>query len=97
MKPVLSVAACVWLSLLTAAAQGQTLSGDPVRGKQRHEPCLQCHGTELYVAPKARIKSLKALKRSVEKWGDYYNPRYSKQDVEDVVAYLNAEFYKFDK
>jgi mono/diheme cytochrome c family protein len=97
MKTAIALAACLWLGSSALAAHAQTLAGDPVRGKQRHEPCLQCHGTELYVAPKARIKTLKALKRSVEKWGDYYNPRYSKQDIEDVVAYLNAEFYKFDK
>jgi mono/diheme cytochrome c family protein len=97
MKLCRTLAICIWLSVPAMAAHAQTLPGDPVRGKQRHEPCLQCHGTELYVPPKAHIKTLKALKRSVEKWGDYYNPRYSKQDIEDVVAYLNTEFYKFDK
>ena len=70
-------------------------AGDAVKGEQRHQSCLQCHGTEVYVPPKRRIGSLSALRKEVVRWADYYNPKFSKAEVEDVVAYLNRDFYKF--
>jgi mono/diheme cytochrome c family protein len=72
-------------------------AGDPVRGAALHEACLGCHGTELYVPPKAKIKTLTALKKEVNRWNDRYNPKFSKQEIEDLVAYLNRDFYKFEK
>ena len=70
-------------------------TGDPVRGEQLHPDCLGCHGTELYVPPKAKVTSLSALKTEVERWNDHMNPTFTKQEVEDLVAWLNATFYKF--
>lgn len=76
----------------TAAA-----AGDPVRGAKLHDDCLGCHGTELYVPPRARVKTLSALKKEVEKWNDRMNPKFTKQEVDDLVAYLVREFYKFSQ
>ena len=45
---------------------------------------------------KARIASLRELRREVERWESRNNPRYSRQDVEDLVGWLNRNFYKFD-
>lgn len=45
---------------------------------------------------KARIASLRELRREVERWERRNNPRYSRQDVEDLVGWLNRNFYKFD-
>ena len=69
--------------------------GDPVRGEATHKVCLECHGTSLYVVPERKIKSLTALRKEVARWGDYYNPALSEQDIDDVTTYLNTQFYKF--
>lgn len=69
--------------------------GDPARGAKTHETCLQCHGTDVYVAPQRKIDSLPALRKEVERWGDYYNPALSPQEIDDLVAYLDTQFYKF--
>jgi len=45
---------------------------------------------------KARIASLRELRKEVERWERRNNPRYSKQDVEDLLGWLNRNFYKFD-
>lgn len=45
---------------------------------------------------KARIGSLRELRREVERWERRNNPRYSRQDVEALVGWLNRNFYKFD-
>ena len=44
---------------------------------------------------KGRIKSLSALREGVMRRNDYLNPKMTPQEVEDVVAYLNATYYKF--
>lgn len=81
------------VTLLSCTDSGQS---DPVvRGERTHAVCLSCHGTDLYVSPKRKIKSLPALRKEVARWGDYYDPAYSEQDIDDVTAYLNTNFYKF--
>lgn len=69
--------------------------GDPVRGEQVHAVCLDCHGTAVYQPPLRKLNSLDALRKDVKRWGDYYAPALTEQDVDDVTAYLNLNFYKF--
>ena len=84
------VAACATLGM-AAPAFG---AGDPVKGAKLHGDCLGCHRTELYVPPRAKVKTLSALKKEVANWNDRMNPKFTKQEIEDLVAYLNATFYK---
>jgi cytochrome c553 len=84
------------VGLVTVTACTESGQADPVvRGEQIHKVCLPCHNTTLYVSPQRKIKSLPALREEVARWGDYYNPALSEQDIEDVTAYLNATFYQF--
>ena len=91
--------ACLFLvlvGLMTVAACSETSQDDPVaRGEEIHKVCLPCHNTTLYVSPQREIKSLPALRQEVARWGDYYDPALSEQDIDDVTAYLNANFYQF--
>jgi hypothetical protein len=72
-------------------------AGDAARGAKLHEDCLGCHGTELYLPPKAKIKTLAALKKEIDRWNDRMNPKFTKQEVEDLLEYLNRDFYKFPR
>lgn len=85
------VLACV----LVLAGCNDAPKGDPVRGMELHKVCLDCHGTELYTSPKRKIQSLDALRKDVVRWGDYYAPAPTEQEVDDITAYLNRDFYKF--
>ena len=89
------LASCLAACAILAAPAAALSAGDPVKGGKLHEDCLGCHGTELYVAPRAKVKSLAALKRETEKWNDRMNPKFTRQEIEDLVAWLNATFYKF--
>lgn len=89
------VACCFAACVALAAPVVAPAAGDPVKGGKLHEDCLGCHGTELYVPPRAKVKSLAALKRETEKWNDRMNPKFTRQEIEDLVAWLNANFYKF--
>jgi mono/diheme cytochrome c family protein len=44
---------------------------------------------------KGRIKSMAALRDGVNRRNDYLNPKMTPQEIEDVIAYLNATYYKF--
>lgn len=46
---------------------------------------------------KGRIQSLQALREGVMRRNDFLSPKMTPQEVEDVVAYLNATYYKFPK
>ncbi len=87
-------AVCVLSAGLMIAGHA-VAAGDAARGAKLHEDCLGCHGTELYVPPQAKIKTLSTLKKEVEKWNDRMNPKFTRQEIEDLVAYLNRDFYKF--
>jgi mono/diheme cytochrome c family protein len=88
------LAALLVLAALASGCSGAS-QGDAVRGEAVHKVCLECHGTNLYVVAERKIKSLAALRREVARWGDYYNPALTEQDIDDVTAYLNTHFYKF--
>lgn len=87
--------AVLLLLTLAGCARGPAVSGDAARGEKIHEACLQCHGTEVYGPPQRKIATLAALQDEVVRWGDYYNPALTAQDVDDLVAYLNRDFYRF--
>lgn len=44
---------------------------------------------------RGRIKSLTALREAVTRRNDFLNPKMTPQEIEDVVAYLNAAYYRF--
>jgi mono/diheme cytochrome c family protein len=88
-------AAAVLGALCVALAPGARAAGDPARGERLHESCLQCHRSELYVPPKRKVKTLAALRKETVRWGDHYNPAFTKAEIDHLVAYLNRDFYKF--
>jgi len=88
------------LALLLAAAAAPSLAlagGDADRGAKLHESCYVCHGPELYLPPKAKVRRLKDLRHATERWAEYYNPAFSKQELEDLFAYLNRDYYRLKK
>ncbi|MDP1654243.1 MAG: hypothetical protein Q8L56_16135 [Rhodocyclaceae bacterium] len=80
---------------LVACGDAPASKGDQLRGAELHKICLDCHGTELYVKPDRKVKSRDALRKELMRWGDYYNPALTEQDIDDLFAYLDKEFYKF--
>ncbi len=81
--------------LVSSTVQAALPTGDPVRGEKLHAKCVDCHGTSLYAPDRRKITSLKALRKEVKRWGTYYAPALSEQEVEDLVAWLNERFYRF--
>lgn len=80
---------------LLLGAPAAPAAGDAARGEQLHRSCLQCHGTELYGPPRRKVASLAALRKETVRWSDHYNPAFTRAEIDDLVAYLNRDFYKF--
>ena len=85
------------LALSAAVSAPAARAADAANGERLHQDCLQCHGAKIYLPPRRKINSLKALRKEVERWNDSYNPKMKKSEIDDIVAYLDRDFYKFSK
>jgi mono/diheme cytochrome c family protein len=69
---------------------------DAVRGKLLHEQsCTGCHNTSVYSRTDKRINSLGALQGQVSRCTKPAGAEWDKQDIADVVEYLNRNYYHF--
>lgn len=93
MKTV-SLIACA-ATLLTATG---TALADADAGKALHdENCLKCHGPEIYTREDHRVKDLAGLKKQVSRCELSLGLKWFDEDIDNVVEYVNANFYKFEK
>ena len=95
---------------ISAALAGFTLvstaqAADWQRGEQLHNSqCIGCHasrfgnnGADIYTRANRRVQSLEGLKGQVERCKNNLEITWFDDDVADVVAYLNRQYYKFEK
>jgi len=57
--------------------------------------CGTCHGTEIYTSKNRKVKNMKALEAAVRLNDSKLNTNWFDEDVKDVTAYLNQQYYKF--
>lgn len=96
------IRAALFVMLLVPGYAG---AADVSRGQQLHdEHCIRCHasikggdGTRIYTREDRRIHSLEALRTQVNRCKNSLNVGWPQRHVDDVVAYLNASFYKFEE
>ena len=91
-----SAAALAPLIALVLASAAQA-AGNADRGEGLHRACLGCHGTELYQQGRAKVRTSAALRKEVIRWNDRMNPKFTKQEVDDIVAYLERDFYRWSR
>ena len=67
-------------------------------GKKLHQAkCFGCHDTRQYTRKNRIVHTYEDLHARVEFCDSASNAGFSFDDLDDVVAYLNTEFYKFKK
>jgi Skp family chaperone for outer membrane proteins len=99
MKMMIAILSLLGLSLATSSA----IAADANRGATLHnEQCMACHaarfsdaGNEIYTRSDRRVQSLAALQKQVDRCKNNLQIVWFDEDVADVVAHLNATFYKF--
>jgi len=77
--------------------------GDAAKGKIVHDKnCTSCHvsmfggdGSGIYTRADRRIKSLEGLEGQVAGCSNNTGVNLTKDQINDVVKYLNDEYYKF--
>ncbi len=90
------------LSLL-ALATSAVAAGDPKVGKVLHDKqCVTCHarqfggdGSSIYTRSPRLINDKRALAQRVAMCAALTGAKWFPEDEENVVAYLNEQFYKF--
>jgi len=81
-------------SLISTAAFA---TGNVANGKALFtgSKCGTCHGTEIYTSKDRKVKNLKQLEAAVRLNDSKLNTNWFDEDVKDVTAYLNQQYYKF--
>lgn len=89
---LLIAAALVVPALATAAA----LAGNSTEGKRLLEAnCFGCHDTSVYTRSPRSVRSLDALKQQLEMCGHASAKDLSAADKQNIVKYLNDQYYRF--
>ena len=82
--------------LTTAVANAALLPGDGVRGKDLHaQQCTACHGSEVYTRPNRNVKTVEGLIGQVNGCVRQTGAKFDRDQVNDIVKYLDDSFYKF--
>ena len=56
---------------------------------------MGCHDTGIYTRKDKLIRSLEALKTHLSDCSHAVNKQFSATETQDIVKYLNDQFYKF--
>ena len=87
----------VALLALPGAQAAALLPGDAARGRALHEAnCAGCHDAGVYTRAERRVRSVEGLIGQVEFCNRNLGGRLSRDQVNDLVQYLNQAYYKFE-
>jgi mono/diheme cytochrome c family protein len=85
---------------LAAALAGVTAHAEnPQRGQQLYETyCGGCHYERVHSRSRenSSVHSLEDLRTEVTRWAGQTRQRYTREDIEDIVAYLNRSHYHLE-
>lgn len=72
-------------------------NGNVANGKKLYtnSKCNQCHGTEVFTRKDRKVTSLKALEAQVRRCDSNLNTNWFDDEIIDVTAHLNQQYYKF--
>ena len=87
------------LLLLLLFSVSGLFASDAENGKNLyHEAkCQKCHTPDDYTSNKRKVKDFSKLQWRVKRCDFTMNAGWFKEDMADVVHYLNSSFYKFKR
>jgi mono/diheme cytochrome c family protein len=84
------------LSTLLAAAPLAAWAQDPVNGRVLYEThCGGCHYERVHQRLRSDVRDLADLRDAVARWAPQAKRRFSLDELEEVVQYLNESHYRF--
>lgn len=82
--------------LLTQSAYAEALSGDSAALRRLIDAsCMRCHDTGVYSRKDHKIRSLDALKKQLDRCSHAANKSFSAIETQNIIKYLNDQFYHF--
>ena len=98
MKAVRKAILVVVLSIvLPPGAYAVPLPGDAASGKRLYEAhCTECHDTSVLTRQDRFVQSLEALQEQLLSCAHMAGKQLSETEAQDLLKYLNDEFYHFD-
>jgi len=82
---------------VSAPAAAALLPGDVAKGKALHAAqCTGCHDASVYTRAKRRVGSVEGLIGQVKFCNEQMNKNLSRDQLNDLVRFLNESYYKFD-
>ena len=83
-------------ALLLALPASTAFAADLENGADLHfTNCTGCHDESVYTRENRRVNSLERLRMQVRYCKDNLELTWFDEDVDDVVAYLNQNYYHF--
>lgn len=84
------------LTVAPTTAPAVLLPGDVANGQRLHDrQCVACHDTRAYTRAERRVKGVEGLMGRVRMCNQQLNANLSRDQLNDIVRYLNETFYKF--
>lgn len=98
LKSILAVLFLVATPFASHASSTDSLSiGDAGNGEKLHARfCTGCHTTTVYTRPGRVVKSYGGLVGRVGGCSSQLKLDFSRDQINDIVAYLNGHYYKYD-
>ena len=85
-------------SLMPSSVTSTADAADKERGRALYENhCVVCHTPKVHDRPNRIPLSIDDLRRIVAKWAKEENLRWTDEEVDDVVWYLNTTRYRYTK
>ena len=86
----------VTLTLLLGIAAATTQAADIKNGKKlQQKNCMSCHDDGMYTREDRFIKKLSSLRSQVQRCESTLGLTWFDEEIDDVTAYLNKQFYNF--
>ena len=83
------------LSVLLAAAQS-VAAQEPERGRLLYQThCGTCHYERVHQRIRSDVKDIADLRDTVARWAKETKHRFTLDEIEEVVQYLNRSHYRF--
>ncbi len=79
------------LCALPSAAEEPTVDVHALHAQH----CVSCHGTDVYTRADRKVTSYEGLGRQVRRCETALSLRWFDEDIDDMTAYLNRDFYRF--
>ena len=90
--------ACIAAAFVLSLGAGVGARGADIgRGRALYElRCDACHTESVHGRAHRVAKDLADVRRWVKRWNESLSIGWSDAEIDDVAAYLNATYYKFD-